>query len=128
MITQNHIIIAIFIEFAVFYLAIYSILKASKWVQRKQKMVDELFFDVAHSSIEFRQSLSLLNQELNSKFKIMPFGPKEIGQLIGSLFTDIVILKFRRGGLFKNKFILLSIGTKLWNNRKRIFSTILSVL
>lgn len=128
MITQNHIIIAIFIEFAVFYLAIYSILKASKWVQRKQKMVDELFFDVAHSSIEFRQSLSLLNQELNSKFKIMPFDPKEIGQLIGSLFTDIVILKFRRGGLFKNKFILLSIGTKLWNNRKRIFSTILSVL
>lgn len=128
MITQNHIIIVIFIEFAVFYLALYSILNASKWVQEKQQIVDELFNDVAHSSIEFRQSLSLLNQNLDSKFKVQPLDYKELGSLASSIFSDLVNLRLSPGGLFKKKFIVLNIVTKLWSYRKRIYSTILSVL
>lgn len=128
MITQNHIIIVIFIEFAVFYLALYSILNASKWVQEKQQMVDELFSDLAHSSIEFRQSLSLLNKNLDSKFKAKPLDYIELGSLVSSVFSDLINLRLSRGGFFKKKFIVLNIVTKLWSYRKRIYSTIVSVL
>jgi hypothetical protein len=70
----------------------------------------------------------LLNQNLDSKFKVQPLDYKELGSLASSIFSDLVNLRLSRGGFFKKKFIVLNIVTKLWSYRKRIYSTILSVL
>ncbi|MEI7473925.1 MAG: hypothetical protein WCK67_04030 [bacterium] len=128
MITHNHIIIAIFIEVAVFYLIIYSIFKASKWVQEKQELVDELLYEMPYKMIEFRKNLSVLNDEIDDKFKIKPLDSQELGYLAGVIVSAIIKWKFKGGGLIKNKFVVFSLVSKLWNYRKRIMTTIINSL
>lgn len=128
MITQNHIIIAIFVEFAVFYLLTYTIIRANKWVNQKQEEVNEYLYILPYKAIELRESLKLINTELNNHYKEKPFDAKELGYFAGEVFSDLLKLKLTGGGLFKNKFVLFSLATKFWNNKNRLLETMLRIL
>ncbi|OGI22538.1 MAG: hypothetical protein A2287_08345 [Candidatus Melainabacteria bacterium RIFOXYA12_FULL_32_12] len=120
--TQNYLLIFTF-EIVIFYFIVYSLVKANRWVNDKQRYVDEISIDLPELIKQWKKELEAFNQKVKSQFNYEPLSTQEIGFLAGNIITDILTSRIPIFP-FKNKFVVFSVFMKLWKYRHRIQATI----
>ncbi len=115
--THNHIIIFGIIEFVLFFVFLYLIIRANIVVNALQKEINELHLCLPVIIRDIRQDLSSLNSELSQYISQISPSPQDIGFIAGQVFTEILLFKIK-SFRFGRKFLILSIILKAINIRK----------
>jgi|GEM_PF-3105831 len=124
--TQDYVIFAI-VEFLVFCIILYLIIRANIYVNTLQREVNELYFYLPPAIRDLKYDLKQLNEYIQSKSAKVALTQQEIGFLAGKLFADIFLMRFSINP-FKKKMAIFSVFLKLWNLRERIKATVLKLL
>ncbi|EKE02838.1 MAG: hypothetical protein ACD_20C00326G0007 [uncultured bacterium] len=121
--TQNYLLIFTF-EFVISYLIIYSLIKANRWVNKKQRYIEEISIDLPEYLEQCKKELKAFNERVKAQFTHEPLSAQELGYLAGNIFTDILTSRVPIFP-FKNKFFIFSVLSKLWKYRHRIRATVI---
>jgi len=117
-------ILIFFLELAIFYLIIYSLIKADKWVKAQCNLVNEKGPTVLDAVSALKSEFIKLNKTFQTKFLPRPFSLKEFNDFITEIITDL-LKSFIPGFSFKRKLIALKIIYKLIRNKRRLAATFL---
>lgn len=105
--TANYIIILGILELLIFFLAIYLIIRANTVVNALRQEVYELRLCLPFVIRDIRQDLCGLNAELSKYICVEPISSQKLGVIIGEIFTEIILFRFKTLK-FGRKFFILS--------------------
>ena len=120
--SQNYLILIIFIEIAVACLIIISIKIANEWVLKTQEIIDDLSVKAPEEIKDFRNQIKQFNIQLKNNLIPQPLNVQEFSSFIGEICVDLIKSRLPIGGISK-KFIMFSIFHKLWKYRHRLKAT-----
>lgn len=120
--SQNYPLIVSFGSLIIFYLVIYSIIRANRWINDKQRLIDEISIDLPEKIKTVRNSLEIFNRKIKEKYTPKPFSIQELSNFAGNFITDLIKSKIPAHPL-KDKFLVFSILMKLWKYRHRLKAT-----
>lgn len=124
--TQNILLIGA-IELIIFYLILYSLLKARIWVRNRQIFIDEISEELPEIIRKLRNELENFNYKITHPSGPKPLSSQELGYITGTILTEILTAKIPKFGI-KNHFVIFSIIAKLWKYRDRFKATLLNCL
>lgn len=120
--SQNYLILILFIEIALVYLIVISIKKANNWVMETQEIIDDLAVRTPEDLKDFRNEIINFNTQLKNTLIPQPLNVQEFSTFISEIFVDLIKSRLPIGGLSK-KFVLFSILLRLWKYRYRLKAT-----
>ena len=123
---QNYIIFAI-IEFFVFCIVLYLIIRANIYVNTMQKEVNELYFYLPTTIRDIKYDLKKFNEYIKNKAEKTAFSQQELGFLAGKVASGLIFAKFSANP-FKKNLALFSAFLKFWEKRERVKATIICLI
>ena len=115
--TPNYIIILGIVELLTFSLIIYLIIRANIIVNILQQEVTELQLCLPVILRDIRRDLCSFNAELSENVCTEPISSQKLGFMVGQIFTEIILFRFK-SLRFGKKFFMLSIILKALNINK----------
>jgi len=109
--TTNYIIFLGIVELLIFCLIIYFIIRANIIVNLIQQEVNELHLCLPVIIRDIRLDLCNLNAELSEHACIEPISSQKLGFIVGQIFTEIILFRFKTLR-FGKKFFILSVILK----------------
>jgi hypothetical protein len=122
--TLSHLIIFFFIYVILCFTIIYSLLRTNKWVNEKQRLIEELSIDIPDYINQFRAELKKFNHKLEYQYIPAPLSSQELGSFVSEIISDIVKSKIPISP-FKNKLFIFSTFFKIWKFRHRLKATLM---
>jgi hypothetical protein len=114
---QNYIIIFGIVELLTFVLIIYLIIRANIFVNTLQQEVNELHLCLPVIIRDIRHDLCNLNAELSEHLCVEPISSQKLGFMVGQIFTEIILFRFKTLRFGKKFFILSTILKALKINK-----------
>lgn len=114
---QNYIILLGMVELFLFFALIYLIIRANVFINALQQEIKELHLALPVLVRDIRNDLKEFNAELTAKFNSGNLSPQKIGFIVGKIFTEIILLRFKAAH-FSKKFVIISFVLKAMNINK----------